>query len=484
MGRFRVQLDLYRSPDLQRYFDFHWALVGNLGVDLLVHPLARLIGLEPAVKAIVLMIPPLTVGGLVWVAREIHGRVPPTVLFAVPFVYSYPFNYGFLNYSLSLALALIAFGFWLQLSRLGRLRLRGLIFIPISCALWIAHAFGWGVLGLLAFSAELIRFHDAEPKWRKAFVRAAINVAPLGLPLIIMVAGHGSVVGGPTEHFFDLTSKSFALVRTLRDRWLIWDSFGVAIGILVIGAAFFDQRLERSRRLVIPAVVLTIAFLAMPVRFLGLDYADVRLVPVIFLVTLPAIRARPEFPNADKILAWLGLAFVLLRLAGNSASFEMADRQSRNRLTALNHIPQGAPVLWLTGEYCGKRWRMPRHTHLGSFVIVRKQGFANGQWQALGAQLLRIRYSKAGYFQQERSGFIYSEECLRRIFGGSLAEMDYDHRLPSALRKFPRDAFDYVWMVDLPDFDMNSALPGLKEIWRGEDAILYRVEHKSDPSKY
>ena len=54
MGRYRVELDLAHSPYLQRYYDYHWAAIGNLGVDLLIIPLGRLIGLEPAVKLIVL----------------------------------------------------------------------------------------------------------------------------------------------------------------------------------------------------------------------------------------------------------------------------------------------------------------------------------------------------------------------------------------------------------------------------------------------
>src|SRR6478752_7322951 len=75
MGRYRVELDLAQSPWLQRYYDYHWAAIGNLGVDLLVVPLSKLVGLEPAVKWIVLMIPPLTVAGFLWVADEVHGRI-------------------------------------------------------------------------------------------------------------------------------------------------------------------------------------------------------------------------------------------------------------------------------------------------------------------------------------------------------------------------------------------------------------------------
>src|SRR3954463_15882010 len=95
MGRYRVELDLGRSAYLRDYYNYHWAAIGNLGVDLLMMALGPVIGLEPATKLIVLLIPPLTVAGFLWGAREVDGRVPPTAYFAIPFAYGHPFMFGF-----------------------------------------------------------------------------------------------------------------------------------------------------------------------------------------------------------------------------------------------------------------------------------------------------------------------------------------------------------------------------------------------------
>ena len=134
MGRYRVELDLAQSEWLQLYYSYRWAAIGNLGVDLLVRALGPLIGLEPAVKLIVLAIPPLTVAGFLWVAREVHGRIPPTSLFAIPFVYGHPFLFGFVNFTLSMALAFLAFALWLRLGRTGRTRLRAMLFDVVKKA--------------------------------------------------------------------------------------------------------------------------------------------------------------------------------------------------------------------------------------------------------------------------------------------------------------------------------------------------------------
>ncbi|MFX7988875.1 hypothetical protein ABTK55_20070, partial [Acinetobacter baumannii] len=73
MGRYRVELDFSHYPWLGDWYHFQWALIGNLGLDLLVLPLAPIFGLELAVKLIVITIPALTVMGLLWIAREVHG---------------------------------------------------------------------------------------------------------------------------------------------------------------------------------------------------------------------------------------------------------------------------------------------------------------------------------------------------------------------------------------------------------------------------
>src|SRR3954467_11044474 len=154
MGRYRVELEIAHNAAFQHFYSFHWALIGNLGIDLLIIPVAKIFGVELGTKLIILAIPPLTVAGFLWVAREVHGRVPPTALFAIPFAYGHPFIFGFVNFALSMAFAFLAFAFWLRLARLGHVWLRAGLFVPISIALWVVHTYGWGPLGVLGFLAR------------------------------------------------------------------------------------------------------------------------------------------------------------------------------------------------------------------------------------------------------------------------------------------------------------------------------------------
>ena len=468
MGRYRVELDLATSPWLKEYYGFHWAAIGNLGVDILVIPLSKVFGLELAVKLIVLAIPPLTVAGFLWVAREVHGRIPPTALFALPFAYSHPFMYGFVNYALSIALAFLAFGLWLRLARLNRLKLRAILFVPISLIVFFAHTFGWGVLGLLCFSGEAIRQHDAGKRWLRAGANAALHASVMALPLLFVIAwrsgAHGH--GGMTRGWFDWSRKVDWIEYALRDRWVYFDLASLAVVAVVLLFALASRRLSFSRNLVFSALVLIAGFLILPRMVFGSAYADMRLFPYVVAVALLAIRFRdPMAMRMAQLFAILGLAFFLVRIAGSTASLAMAADDQNAKLHALDHVPMGARVASMVGDQCSTQWPLPRDTHLGAMVIVRRQGFSNDQWAVEGANLLQLRDSKAGRFASDPSQILHDRRC------SMASALDIDR----SLEELPRDQFDYVWLIQSEPHDPRLTA-GFKEVWRGSNSILYRVK--------
>jgi hypothetical protein len=466
MGRYRVQLDIDRSPWLHLYYGFHWAAIGNLGVDLLVMPIGRLIGLEPAVKLIVLAIPPLTVGGFLWVAREVHGRIPPTAMFALPFVYSHPFMFGFVNFALSVALAFLAFGLWLRLGRLGKLRLRSILFVPVSLIVFFAHTFGWGMLGLLCFSAEAIRQHDSGRGWFRSGVNAALQASVMALPIIITLVWRSEAHGGMTADWFNWKLKWMWLQDCLRDRWRNFDIGSLIPVGLVLLYALFNRRLTFSRNLFFTSVVLLVCFLLLPRTVFGSTYADMRLLPYVIATLVLAIRFRgPIELRRARVLAVLGLTFFLVRLAGNTLSLAIAADDQSAKLEALNHIPDGARVVTLYTLPCTNTWALPRNSHLGSMVTVRRQGFANDQWVLEGLNLLDLRYTRAGYYSSDPSEIVRPNNCRDGL-----------HRqLNTSLGLIPRGDFDYVWLLDPPPYDERMTT-GMQPVWRGAGSILYRLQ--------
>src|SRR3954462_14925659 len=272
MGRYRVELDLNHSPWLQQYYDYHWAAIGNLGVDLLIIPFGKLLGLEPAVKLIVLAIPPLTAAGFLWVAREVHGRVPPTAFFALPFIYGFPFLFGFVNFALSVALAFLAFGLWLRLGRLERTTLRSWLFAPISLIVFFCHTYGWGLLGLMCFSADAVRLHDRGRSWWRAGIEAALHTSVMALPILVMLIWRSETHGGQTIDWFDWKIKWRWTYAALRDRWKIFDIGSLIVSVLVFLYTIFSRKLTLSRNLASSAIVLAVFFAILPRIIFGSAY--------------------------------------------------------------------------------------------------------------------------------------------------------------------------------------------------------------------
>lgn len=471
VGRYAVMLDGGRSPDLARFYAFHWSPGGNLGVDVLVWLLSPLIGLEPAVKFVILLIPPLTVAGFLWVAREAHGRIPPTAYFAVPFALSQPFLYGFANYTLSMALAFLALGLWLRLGRTERTRLRTWLFVPISLTVYFTHAFGWGVLGLMVFATELAGRRERGEPWPRALWRAGWTAAGLALPLLAILLWQSGAAQGHTADWFLVNVKLIWLVSALRDRWAILDQLSVLLVLYVIGVAALSAKFGFERRLLAAGLLLVAAFLIVPRIVFDSAYADMRLIPYA-LATL-VLAVRPTEACGPRLLRWVALAafgFIAVRAATTTASLALASDRLEAQAAALDNVPTGARVVSLSGMGCNDAvWALQRNLHLGALVIARRNGFSNDQWDLPGLNL-RILYRAPGRFAYAPSQGVRPNGCGDGFY----------LTIDEALRDLPRPAFDYLWLIDTPPFDQRL-LGGLRPVWTGPGTALYRLPPSARP---
>ncbi|WP_066549934.1 MULTISPECIES: hypothetical protein [unclassified Sphingomonas] len=474
MGRYRVQQAWDAAPHLHEWYRFEWALIGNLGLDLLMVVLEPLIGLEPAVKLVVLTIPPLTVLGLLWIAREVHGRIPATALFALPLAYSFPFHFGFVNFALSMALALNAFALWLRLARLEQTRLRAVVFVPIGLVIWVTHTFGWGTLGLLAFSAELIRQHDKRGGWIAPWFHAGLHCIALLPPAILMLAWRASGdAAGQTGDWFDWRLKMQWVTMVLRDRWQLFDLASVGILYLILFKGFRDPNIQYSRHLSASVVFLLAIFILLPRVVFGSAYADMRLAPYLFAIALIALRPKPGLTiRGATLLAAAGLAFFGARIAGTTYSFWLYDRDYDRELAALDRLPMQSRLVTFVGETCFNEWRMTRLEHLPGIALARRLAYANDQWSMAGGQLLTTRYKIAGRFAHDPSELVTDVQCPRQ----------YWRPVARALTRFPREAFDHVWMIQPPPYD-ERLHQGLQPLWRNGRSGLYRVDPRIPPAE-
>jgi hypothetical protein len=221
------------------------------------------------------------------------------------------------------------------------------------------------------------------------------------------------------------------------------------------------------------AVVLATTFALLPRIIFGSAYADMRLVPFLFAFALLAIRFRGKTDFAlARVLALAALAFCLARTASVTWSHKIAADDYRAKLAALDHVPRGAAVVSFVGLGCTQAtsWPMWRNAHLGGLVVVRREGFSNDHWPVAGAKLLSVTHQKAGEWRYDPSNLVVPNDCPTRL------GMPVDWMLAN----FPREAFDYVWLLDPPPFDPRL-LRGTTRVWAQPDgSALYRIDRKAD----
>ena len=455
IGRYRVADALRGSTELQAHWRFDWAAIGNLGVDLLVFPLARLVGVEPATKLVVIAIPLLWGWGVVRLSRVVHGRLTPAAPVAFALVYSYSFQAGFVNFVLASALVLHALAWWILLGREGRLWLRTAAFVPVSFVLWLCHSFGWGMFGLFAFAAEAVRLRRGNVAWTKALGNAVPPALFLALPAL-MVRGAGAGL----DPEWSWQAKLVWASALFRDRW---QAFDIASALFVFGFILVLLRQSSGQKLNelgAAALIGFLAFLALPRLMLGGSYVDMRmLAPAVALAAI-AVPAR------GAVVAALATGFFVVRMSATTASLFLYGEAQSEAAAAIPHIPRGAAVLSLVAEPCG--WESTRLTHIAGLGIARADFFTNEQWGIAGQQLLRSRHTEAGRFAGDPSQIVFPAGCAYR-----------PTELEEALASFPRSVFTTVWTVGIP---ANPRLhPDLDLVWSNQVSAVYRVRLKPSP---
>jgi hypothetical protein len=464
VGRYRILADAGHGP-LARHWAIHWGLIGNLGVDLLVVALHPLLDVEPAARLVVTLIPLATVLALLWLAREVHGRLPASAAFALPLAYAFPFQLGFVNFCLAQAMALAGLALWLRLARTRPAWWRIAIFAPLACLVWLAHSFGWAMLGLFAFGAQwqLERGGGRAPV--AAAVRAGLLCLPMALPVAAML-GWGTTatdrLAGSTCDWFNWLAKAQWLASLLGERWMWWDLDAVLLLAGVIWWAVRSPAVRFAPVLGIPALLGFAAFVALPRVLQGGAYVDTRMLPATVMLALLSIRIVPGAPQVERRVAMVGAAFLLARTIGTTVAFALYAAGQSAALAAVPALPAGDAVLVLVDEPASTIWGQPRLTHVAGLAVARARVFVNEQWALPGQQPIRPLHPRAAPLDRDPSQLVYPRY-----------KADRTTDLDDAVARFDRCTYRAVWTIGFPPGRVRAR--DLTPVWGDGRSAVYRV---------
>lgn len=399
VARIRILLDHAAGGPLGAVYRVHWRWIGNLGVDLPALLLARWLGVEQAVTVVDALIAPLTLIGMLAAVRAAHGRLTAGACLALPLLLSQTFLWGFLNFNLSIALALLVMAAWVRRPPQGLGR--ALLFGGGALGVWTAHAMGWGVLVVAVAGLELpcLRRGVRVMAWR------ALCAAPLLAPLVPMSLWR-EPGGAPLFHYDPglLGTKVMDFATVLRGVskpldlalvGLIW----LAALALVLSAWHGARRRPAAARLasaVEPRLagaggLLMLAVLVAPTTIMDSWGADLRLAPIAVTVALLSLRPL-AVPRTEGVLALAGLLLFGIRAGEVAAAWQQAGERHQRQLALLERLPAGGRVGYLQLlPDCGTPWTIGPERHLGSYLVTRRQAFTNTSFVVRGADLVTVR---------------------------------------------------------------------------------------------
>ena len=463
MGRYHVMLDGAHLGALRRYWRFEWGFVPNLGQDLLMLPMSRLFGVERGALILAALIPPAMILGFRALSVAIHGRVEPIALLALPFAYSFTFLYGFMNFHTGLVVVLWAMVLWFRADHWpGSVRI--VVFTLISAVALIAHIGAWVIFLAAIGSLELARAlerHRLAP-W-PAFFEAAPRVVPLLVPglLLVGLANRGTpppATGGSLPYWL----KVYWLAFPLRDqnRWLDLASLALIAAAPALLLSLRRARLQSGMTLF--AALLTLLFWALPLSFMNGFYGDLRLLAVIWIAVLLALRCDLTSRSAGAI-AVAALLLFAVRLTATTIGWTQRGHALTADLEALNQVPRGARIAAFAPLRTCQHWSNDGLSHLASLAIVRRDAFTSSEWDLPGQNLLRPAFLP---------GSTYNHVTAPGVAGTCSGPT-----IASLLAGLPRERFDYVWLlrVKRPETGFGWLVP----VYHGPDAVLYRIARPS-----
>lgn len=458
LARHHIFAALGRGSELASYFAVDWRWVGNLGVDLPVLLLTPVLGVEIGTRLVSALIVPLTVAGILMLSRATHGRVTGSAMLALPFALAQPFLFGFLNYCLSVALALIVAAAWNAEQRRGFWPWAG--FGIAAVVVWTAHIMGWAILLVLVGGAELARTRSVRDLLARA-LRTSPLLLPM-IPLMIWRAGEGGRLFWYAPDLF--SSKVMNFATALKGLSMPLDlGMTAVIGVAATVAFLWSGRRKLEPRLATGGGLLLLAALLLPTTVLGSWGADLRLTPVAMMIAIMAVGPAAD-PKREKLIVMIGASLFVLRVGWTAAQWWHADSRLKARLELLNAVPAGSRFGFLSVDGgCGTQWTLTPDRKLGAYAVVRRNSFTNTLFQIPGADLMTLRLPR------DRAIWFDGSQDIPRLCPANAPNIPL---LEERMAKMRAHGFTALWVAGLPP-EAVPALAGYVVAYRqGNDTLL------------
>lgn len=431
------------------FYAVRWQLLPNLASDILVPPLAHVVGIEAAVKLFLTATVAMWVSGAALIQRALTGRIGAASLAGALFATNANFTWGFLNYTFSAGLAFMIFAAWVALAkRRTPVTIAG--FAVATFALYVCHLFAACVLAALIGLFELSAVLQARAFAPKQLIHRAAEIAGVFLPVgiaFLFFKSAGSKGGGIEFNYGDTIGDRFGSAA----QWAFSEPAYLVIGGLAIlifaGLLYGKIRLHPTMKLTV--IGIAAVTLIAPEWALGGWGIDLRFPAVLGVITFAGLELR-----TSKWLTASVAAGVVLLAAANAASllvdWTAHDKQMKEFRTALKELPHGVKIFTVLDGDSLEDLSDPPYWHMAEFAITDRGGFTPLMFATKGQHIIALRppYDKLAAATAQQGSPPDVTELGNLALGRSQDDPDIDDVFPYL--KYFQCHFDYAVVIRGP----------------------------------
>jgi hypothetical protein len=343
------------DPVLSRMYAARWAIIPNLGTDLVLPPLLHVLPVHTAGRLVVAGCLLLPVLGTIAYNRAVFGAVSAWSLGVGLVAYNALLLFGFLNFNAAAGIALLLGAAWIAWRERHPTPMVALATLG-TIALFFCHLMGllcfWVLIGGYEFKQLCLRPWDIASAARRLAALAPSLIAALALYFASPLAPVTDDI-----QFVSLADKALQLIFPFANYILPLDiATACAVAVFLLGCVA-TRRCRVSPGSTLALLLTALLFLVTPWAFKGTYFLDTRFIIMLGFLLFGAVQ--PVLPRAAawSVTAAFALLFVVrmgvIMFAWQQHSYDLAQLraviagvQPGERVLVATVAPQEAPQYW------------------------------------------------------------------------------------------------------------------------------------------
>ncbi|KAB0265389.1 hypothetical protein [Microvirga brassicacearum] len=456
------------NETLGHFYQVDWAAIPNLIMDIVVPPLVPFFGVYMAGRIFIGLTLLLMLLGPMALQRALYGRWSAWPLIGGLFLYNGFLFVGLMNYLFGVGVAVFGLSAWIGLSRRSPV-LRAFVSLAFCAVLYTCHLSALGLYGLSIASFEAWRLWN-EKRWRSSVL--AVSAATLGMPFLPFLY---LLVTSPTWRLsHDISWQAQGKLEGLTMMVSVYsDLTDIPLLLMIATALWFGihRKLIRIHPAgIVVAVVLSLAFLAMPRVAFGSWMADQRLVVGIFFMTLGFVSVdlrKLETNHAFFAICLVSVAFRVVDVSVNWSAISQPLLELRN---SIRTMPPGSRLLVAAADETDAAVAIEAAlAHAPNLAVIERSALVSRLFVVPGKQILQAREGAREHVDNEDG----DTPSISRI----LASSDGPAASGPAYWDNWQETYDYLIVLGTdPDESANPDPDLLRMVHNGREFQLFRIK--------